>query len=299
MKMVYLCNFTTRVSGFGFELKNTLALEGVESVLVDAEEFLMDLGNGTSVSPKLILNGEEVHVSGDLFFMKKRKPHHMYSSLLLQFVGRLGAEHMNTAFNQHHKNVDKQSQYINLVKNNLRIPRTLLICGTRIESSREYIESIFTYPFVLKASGSGGAQVWKVHNFEEVVAHVNSVSKKRNETLVLQEFIEESREEYRVLMCYEEPIAVIIRSSASFHNNYAQGGEVRSGSITEHELQLCIKAARISGLDYLGVDFMRSGKDGEPVFIELQTGPSLTVSKIANKKAVEDMARILKKKLTE
>ena len=64
------------------------------------------------------------------------------------------------------------------------------------------------------------------------------------------------------------------------------------GVLTEAEQSLCLQAAKISGLDYLGVDFMKN-ESGNLIFIELQSGPSISVSKIVNTDVLKKMAKIL------
>jgi len=296
MKKIYLVNFPTKQHGFGAELKQALIETGVVAELSDADDFLMDLGNGLDIPPKLLLAGAEVDTRGALFFMKQRKPHKMYSSLLLQFVSLVGGDHLNPAFKEHHKNVDKQSQYINLVAHGYAIPRTVLAYGNAISSHGEYIRQSFQFPLVMKASGSCGKQVWKVNDFDEIEGLLQRVSEERKETVVLQEFIEQSQSEYRAIMCCGDVQAVVVRSSESFYNNYAQGGIVSKGELSAAEVETCKEIAAISGLDYLGVDFFRL-PDGRLLFMELQTGPSLKVSKMVAPHIIAGIADSLKKRL--
>lgn len=296
MSSIHLVNFPTKQRGFGFELKKALNQRDVSVELTESTDYLMDLGDGQKVLPKLMLHESEVAVSECLFFMKRRKPKPMYSSVFLQFVKLMKGQYLNSAFVDHHKNVDKQSQYINLIAHGFAIPRTMLVHGSEFHKYSSHIVGAFSFPLVVKAAGSGGKYVWKVNSIQEIDSLISRTETDRTETIVIQEFIEQSKEEYRVVLCLGEVQAIIIRSSTSFHNNYAQGGSVTSGILSEEDINLCKKVASISGLDYLGVDFIKTA-DGTLLFMELQTGPSMTVSKIVAPDIIESIAETLEQKL--
>lgn len=295
MKKVFLLNFPNDDdSFFGDELHQELEKLGVPTYRGDVVDFLLDLGNGKGIAPKLIRGEELVEPKEALFFLKKRQKHNrFFSSLLSQFVGLFGGYQLNELYKQHHKNISKFSQAITLIKNGYRIPRTLLVYGKKYSDYRKYIEQQLAYPFVLKASGSGGNSVWKIDNFDDISSLVSDLSDDRAEVLAFQEYIETSREEFRVVFFEGEVVSLVRRSSEDFYNNAAQGGHVSVADVSENEIAVCKNIARISGLSYLAVDFMRL-ENGESVFMEVQTGPSMTVSKTANPETVRQIAVTLK-----
>ncbi len=300
MKKVFLANFPTGDgSRFGIELQEDLTERGIDAERIDAVDFALDLGNGVDQKANLVSKeGNIIPVSESVIFMKRRRPtsslHTMkYSSLFLQFAGFLGADCLNHDFFLHDKTIEKPAQYIKLVAHGFRIPRTIIVHGSRIGEFKSYIESIFAYPFVMKAGGSGGSAVWKISKFDDIEIHLNTVTDEvQKETIIIQEFVQSSNEEFRALMFQGEIVAVIKRSSESFYNNYAQGGTVTPGVLTDHESMEVKKVARISGLDYLGVDFMRDD-NGASLYMELQTGPSLNVTKLVNPNIVHDIGALL------
>jgi RimK family alpha-L-glutamate ligase len=305
-KHIFLVNFPNgNEDNFGTSLERTLSSEGVSVKRVYAVDFALDLGNGAKHTAKLVsTTGEATSVEGNIFFMKRRRPDAslttlQYASLFLDFVNYLGGDCLNSRFLQHDKATEKPSQYINLIRHNFRIPRTVIIHGSRIKEFRSYIESTFSYPFVIKAAGSCGRSVWKISRFTEIEEHLSAIEDTKNkESIIIQEYVETSSEEFRALVFLGEVVAVIKRSSDSFYNNHAQGGIVSAGLMSESERKLALEAAKISGLDYVGVDFMRDA-NGEPVFMELQTGPSLTVTKIVNPEVVTSIAKLLSQRAKE
>jgi hypothetical protein len=293
-KQFHLINFATRNATFGNELQGELQANHQQVYSANASDYLLDLGNGSTIRPQLVMPFGVVTTSPETtFFLRRRKPLKFYSSLLTQFSLILGANVLNHArYTEHYDNISKQSQSINLVKNGFRIPRTIICNGESVTRFRSYIESELSYPIVLKGKGSCGNKVWKVNSFYEILEHLNSVSPEVKEAVILQEFIKNSYQEYRVVFMKEQVVAVVVRSSEAFLNNHAQGGNVSTVNLPDDELARCREAARISGLDYLGVDYMKD-ENGDMIFVELQTGPSLNVTKEINPNAVKTISQIL------
>jgi len=300
MKKIFLINFPKNDdSFFGDELSSELEKKLVPVYRGFAEDFALDLGNGREFKPKLILDCDIIDAKDTVFFFKKRMSHNRFhSTLLANFLPLVGSHQINEIYKEHHKNIGKMAQAINLVKNGYRVPRTLLVHSKSIEKFKDYIEKEFKYPFVLKGSGSGGYSVWKVGSFSEIKGHISSMSLDKKETIVIQEYIDTSHEEFRVVMFLEEPVAIIRRASEGFYNNYSQGADVSATQINNNELENCKNISKISGLKYLSIDFMRDFS-GDQIFLELQTGPSMTVSKKANPEIIKEIATIIRKALAQ
>ncbi len=278
-----------------FKTELSLAIEALngESVSINSCDLLMDLGNGYDKTPCLVSSEGLFSVNKeDVVFARNRKPNVFYSTLLLQFFEALGLKTLNKVFKQHHKNTSKQAQYINLIANGFRIPRTVIVPGEKVKNFLGYIQAEFLFPFVMKIDGSCGRGVWKINSIDEVEKYLVSADKSKAEAVVFQEYVTNSKSEYRTLCLNGAIVEVITRSSENFLNNHAQGGIVTQGVLTEAEQSLCLQAAKISGLDYLGVDFMKN-ESGNLIFIELQSGPSISVSKIVNTDVLKKMAKIL------
>lgn len=295
-KKFHLINFATRNEGFGKDLGIILAnmKETTAIHFGTASDYLLDLGNGFDIKPTLLCCDAKICVdSSDLVFMRKRQSLGFYSTLVVQFFDLLGAKIVNKVrYFESNDNISKQAQYINLVKNGFRIPRTILVNGASTKKFKSYIESVLDYPMVLKGKGACGREVFKVNSFSEIENHISEMSTEKTEAVILQEFVKTSHEEYRVVFMLGRVIAVIIRSSQDFLNNHAQGGSLSTTELPASELSRCVEAANISGLDYLGVDYMRD-KSGNMIFLELQTGPSINVTKEIEPEAVSRIANIL------
>lgn len=296
MNKIFLINFPSdHKNKFGDELLKELVNLDMEVARDFAENYLMDLGNGRDILPDLVYShsNKSVECKDAKFFFRMRESHNVFlSALLCQFVSLVGGVRFNQKYDEHQKNTGKAAQAINLVRHKLPIPRTLLVSGAYYSSFQEYIESALSYPMVVKGDGSGGNQVWKVDSFDEIKSRIKDIEKDRKEVLIFQEYIPTSDEEYRIVFFNGEVIARVSRSSDTFYNNAAQGGRVAQAQVTESELQLARKVAGISGMDYLSVDYMRL-KGDSVVFIEVQTGPSMNVTKKVNPNAVGQIANLL------
>jgi len=293
MNKILLVNTYQKLSE---QLLESLKRLGSEAMVVKANDFLLDIGNGDTIKPKFInKNLEELTIdAGTVVFMTTRKPNKTYSSLFLNLCKALQAKVLDPAFLEMNKSTSKHLQYIRLVAAGMRIPRTVLVRPSMLEIYKPYICSQFETPFVVKGFGSCGKTVWKVNSLDELQQILVEVDKDRKEVLVIQEFVENSHEEFRVLCLLGKPIATIARSSENFLNNHAQGGRVNSAVLSDRELAIATEAALISGLDYVGVDFMKD-KNDNMIFLELQTGPDIEVSKIADPDVISKIARELSK----
>jgi hypothetical protein len=277
----------------GNELETELNARNVTVEQSVTGDFLIDIGIPHSDS-KLITADGEIDYINEFFFLRKRsKKFQYFSSLLANFFSLHNASYTNTLFREHHKNISKFTQLMKLDAAGYAVPRTLILAGGRIVEFKTYIESQLQYPFVLKGSGSGGNVVWKINSFDEMIEHIEKSDESRVATVMLQEFILRSNEEFRVVFFGKEIVATVRRSSDDFYNNHAQGGRVDNFELSHKERAVCEEIAHLTDLDYLSIDYMI--RDGHPVFIEVQSGPDIEVSKIANPNIISDIADVLEK----
>ncbi|KKU78930.1 MAG: Ribosomal protein S6 modification protein [Candidatus Peregrinibacteria bacterium GW2011_GWA2_47_7] len=94
--------------------------------------------------------------------------------------------------------------------------------------------------------------------------------------IMIQEYVKESEgEDIRVFMVGGVVIATMKRKAKSgeFRSNFAQGGSVHPVIITPEEESLAIRAVDILGLDYAGVDILRSRRG--PLLMEVNCNAGL------------------------
>ena len=160
---------------------------------------------------------------------------------------------------------DKMTTAIRLAGEGIPMPTTLpgLLCfdsSAPIPASHYLrVEERLGYPFVLKTSyGSLGKGVYKIDDraaFEEVLAHLKCTPH------LYQRFIEASSgRDVRVIVIGGEVVAAMERvSHGDFRSNMELGGSAKPYDVPPVLASMCVKAARLLGLDYCGIDILEDG----------------------------------------
>lgn len=134
--------------------------------------------------------------------------------------------------------------------------------------------------FVLKQiSGSKGENVYLIHNEHELLSAVQECQRNVNRDellnidmqelvrnhILFQEYIENScGKDVRVWVIGDEVVGSVLRhNEKSFKSNYAQGGSADRFDLSQSGRDIAIKAAKVLGLDFAGVDLLFVGKDAE------------------------------------
>lgn len=132
------------------------------------------------------------------------------------------------------------------------------------------IEETFSYPLVIKeAFGSFGAQVYLIHNREELIA-------KQKELLYVphlyQEFIASSKgRDVRIYVVGNQVVASMYRhSDTDFRANISSGASMSPYEPSEAFCELAIKATEELGADFTGVDLL-FGENDEPILCEVNS----------------------------
>jgi len=92
----------------------------------------------------------------------------------------------------------------------------------------------------------------------------------------LQSFIEEAKgADVRVFIVDNEVVGVMKRQAAEgeFRSNLHRGATSEVIQLTEEEIQVAIKAARVMGLKIAGVDMLQTSKG--PLVLEVNASPGL------------------------
>lgn len=173
---------------------------------------------------------------------------------------------------------DKILTFQVLANSGIKMPKTLfsamLFNGTGNGEAdlgfTNIIEETFSYPLVIKeAFGSFGAQVYLIHNREELIA-------KQKELLytphLYQEFIASSKgRDVRIYVVGDQVVASMYRhSDTDFRANISNGASMSPYEPSEAFCQLAIKATQELGADFTGVDLL-FGENNEPILCEVNS----------------------------
>lgn len=93
--------------------------------------------------------------------------------------------------------------------------------------------------------------------------------------IIVQEYIESGGSDIRCLVIGDKVIGAIKRQAepGEFRSNLHRGGNALAVKITKQERELAIKAAKIMGLKFAGVDMLRSSRG--PLIMEVNSSPGL------------------------
>jgi len=103
--------------------------------------------------------------------------------------------------------------------------------------------------------------------------------------LLIQPYIESNSTDYRIFVVGNKVAAAMKRkgSGIEFRSNVAKGGNGEKIEPTKEMKQMAIKATKILGLDYAGVDIIKD-KNGKNMIVEVNSNPGLEIEKITDTK---------------
>lgn len=165
----------------------------------------------------------------------------------------------------------KSLQRINQAK--IPIPKSIFIDNP---CNFEYIFENFKFPVILKLlESTHGKGVILVENPIGLKTCLETFTQ-LNQAVLIQEFISEAQnKDIRVIVLGNEVIAAMEREGqkGDFRSNLHIGGSARPISLTLEEKQIAIKATKVLGLEFAGVDLLRSNRGS--LVLEINSSPGL------------------------
>ena len=169
---------------------------------------------------------------------------------------------------------DKMLTHITLADSGIKMPTTIssTLCY-HDDGNRDYlidVEKQLGFPLIVKENyGSLGRQVYLVKNsaelrqIEDKLIHIPHI---------FQEFISSSKgKDYRIIVIGHKIVAYMKRENKhSYLSNLATGGTASVVDLPQEYFDMAIKASKILGLDYCGVDILE-GKNKEPILSEVNS----------------------------
>ncbi len=157
------------------------------------------------------------------------------------------------------------------------IPKTYVL--RNVKNIDDVVKDLGNYPIIMKTgTGSHGAGVSIVESKRSLKSMVDMlVGPQKESFMLLQEYIKESKgKDIRCFVVGDKVVAAMERSAGKkgeFRSNFHLGGKVASVKLTRKEKTLALKSARACGLDFAGVDILRS--DRGPLALEVNANPGL------------------------
>lgn len=161
-----------------------------------------------------------------------------------------------------------------LAKNKIPIPSTSTTNYT--EDLEAFLENFGDHPLIIKLLNSThGEGVIKSDNSKVSITLLEAFLKLKHKIL-LQEFIKESSgTDIRAFVVGDRVVAAMerIAQKGEFRSNLHRGATSKIITLTNEEIAIAKKSARVLGLQVAGVDLLRSNKG--PVVIEVNASPGL------------------------
>ena len=161
-----------------------------------------------------------------------------------------------------------------LAKAKIPVPSTVVV--RHFDYLDQAIKQVGGYPVIVKSVfGSFGKGVAIIESRRSLYSALD-VLWRFGETniLLIQEYVMEAdNSDFRAFVIGDKVVAAMKRTAKSgdFRSNVHQGGNMESVDLTVEEKKIAIKATKLMGLDYAGVDIMRSSKG--PIVIEVNANP--------------------------
>ena len=277
MKKLFLVNNKPDEPYFPASFKKTAEKEGyqLEELHVKDLSFYVDKDE-TQIK---IYKGNEILAveKDDLFFIRAWKPLVSTTALFCFVLDACNYKFSEREANtEHNMRGSKLAQCFILKPHNVRFPNSFVTTLDNVEVVYNTIQTLFTYPIVIKQSGSKGEKVWKCDTQAQLDAKIAELKETSTTPLILfQEYIENTFD-IRVIVHHGTIIAAIARSAAdgAFLNNLSQGGISKSIELTTEERSLALTAAKITKLELAGIDIVRSANG--PLLFEVNKAPDIS-----------------------
>lgn len=157
-----------------------------------------------------------------------------------------------------------------------KVPMPVTAFGRSMDDTKDMIRIVNGAPLILKLlRGSQGESVILAETNKAAKAVIQAFRSLKVDFIV-QEYIKESAgTDIRVLVLDNKVIAAMERRSeeGDFRSNIHQGGKAHRIKLTPEEKKMAIRATKILGLKFAGVDLLRTSNG--PKIIELNSSPGL------------------------
>lgn len=172
---------------------------------------------------------------------------------------------------------NKLRTFQTLSKANVPMPKTYVV------SHADYIDDVISdmssFPIILKAvSGSHGKGVSIIESKRGLKSIIEMITKDdASQPFLIQEYVKESKgKDIRVFIVGKNIVGAMERIASrkgEFRSNFHLGGRVRIADLSDDEKTVAHKAVKACGLDFAGVDIIRT-KNG-PKVLEVNANPGL------------------------
>lgn len=149
------------------------------------------------------------------------------------------------------------------------------------------LEEVGGTPVIIKlASGThgNGVVLAETKKAAKSVLQAFYLHNEEGTNVLVQEYIEESAgTDVRAFVVNGRVVASMKRQSLTddFRSNLHKGGEGKAVKLTDEERKIAVKATKVLGLSFAGVDLLRSKRG--PLVLEVNASPGFGIEKVTNR----------------
>lgn len=204
---------------------------------------------------------------------------------------------------------DKSNTFFSLYDSGIKMPKTIV--APKVFQLEGFPDTTFFqevalakqygwgYPLVFKeCNGSFGAQVYLVHDQEEMVKVIKHIG---NRPFLIQEYIETSYgRDVRIQVVGGKVVAAMLRTNENdFRANITNGGSMQPYTPTKEQADMAIQVCDALKLDFAGVDILFGEKD-EPILCEVNSNAHFkNLYDCTGVNTAEEILKYVKEKMSE
>ena len=249
-------------------LTEELEGRGVEAYMFSATSFLSKVG----AEPKLSVRGYPID-NYDAAIVRKvpggPAEREFYRMDVLHRLEDMGVYVMNPA-DSIEVAVDKFYTSARLEEDGISTPRTVVT--ERFDDAMKAFEELGGDIVIKPLFGSLGMGMTRLSD-PDTAYRVFRALEMTQGVYYLQEFIPHAREDIRAFIVGGKVVASMLRRGEDWKTNISAGGSAKPYAIEEELAELSVRATETIGLEYSGVDLLRSEEDGRVYVIELNSTP--------------------------
>ena len=239
---------------------------GLTCEVIDPLQCLLSVGR---LGPVLYYRGEALEAPS-IFLPRIGGPVPDFALALVAHLENLGSLGLNSsqAFELAR---NKWSSLVRLAAAGLPIPQSYLAFQAEVSA-----RNILPHDSVIKLlRGAQGRGVMLARGHDSLISLLQGLEELNSLGLV-QEYISESQgQDLRILVLYDQVLSSMARQApkGEFRSNLHRGGQAVKVEPSEKEIALALAATKCMGLDFAGVDIIRSTNG--PLVLEVNPSPGL------------------------
>jgi RimK family alpha-L-glutamate ligase len=250
------------------KLKEELTRRGAETYVLPATRFLSRIGS----KPVVSVRGYGID-DYDAVIVRKvpgGTPEQVFYRMdVLHRLEDLGVYVINPA-ESIERAVDKYYTSTLLEDAGIKTPRTVVT--ERFDEAMEAFEWLGGDVVVKPLFGSLGMGMTRVSD-PDVAYRIFRALEMVQSVYYLQEFVPHGEEDIRAFVVRGEVVASMLRKAKGWKTNISAGGTAKPYALEDELIELSVRATRTIGLEYSGVDFLRSERDDTVYVVELNSTP--------------------------